>query len=81
MSVKAHTTDNNRETVDHPSYYKQGKYEVIDIIENYNLPFHLSNSLKYILRAGVKNEDTYLEDLKKAKWYLDRYINNMEGKK
>jgi len=64
--------DNN---VNHPAHYNQGGIEVIDFIEAYNLPYHLGNAVKYIARAGLKNPDTYLEDLKKAKWYLEREIN------
>ena len=59
--------------VDHPSYYNRGKIEVIDFIEDQNLPFHLANVVKYICRAGHKEEE--LTDLSKAAWYLDRYIN------
>lgn len=64
------------ETVNHPVHYggKDNPYEVIKIIEALNLDFHLGNTLKYIARAGVKNADTELEDLKKALWYLQRKI-------
>lgn len=60
--------------VDHPSYY-QGKIEVIDFIEDKKLGFNLGNCVKYISRAGKKNPDKRIEDLKKARWYLDREIN------
>lgn len=51
--------------------------EVIDIIEEfYPYNFRMANSLKYILRANKKGK--YLEDLKKAKWYLDREISIYE---
>lgn len=63
--------------VEHPSYY-QGKIEVIDFIEDKKLGFNLGNCIKYIARAGKKNPEKLLEDLKKARWYLDREIKNME---
>lgn len=63
--------------VEHPSYY-QGKIEVIDFIEDKGLGFNLGNSIKYIARAGKKNPEKLLEDLKKARWYLDREIKNVE---
>lgn len=68
--------------VDHPDHYggEDNPYEVIKIIEAHNLGFHLGNTLKYMLRAGVKNEETELEDLKKGKWYLDRKIESLEKK-
>lgn len=69
----------NDSAVDHPSYY-QGKIEVIDFIEDKHLGFNLGNCVKYISRAGKKNPEKLLEDLKKARWYLDREIKNMEKK-
>lgn len=68
------------ETVNHPAHYggKDNPYEVIKIIEALKLDFHLGNTLKYIARAGVKNADTELEDLKKALWYLQRKIKQYE---
>ena len=68
--------------IDHPEYYggKDNTYEAIKIIEHYNLDFHLGNVLKYILRAGVKQSDTMLQDYKKALWYLQRKIDQIEKK-
>ena len=68
----------NDSAVDHPSYY-QGKIEVIDFIEDKHLGFNLGNCVKYISRAGKKNPDKLVEDLKKARWYLDREISRIEG--
>ena len=61
--------------VNHPSHYNKGKIEVIDFIEDQGLSFHLGNVIKYVARAGSKGDK--LEDLKKAQWYLDRYINEV----
>ena len=73
------TTDkkSNRITnvIDHPSHYNRGKIEGIDFMEDQGLSFHLGNVIKYIARAGSKGDK--LEDLKKARWYLDRYINKV----
>lgn len=68
--------------INHPSHYTQGKYEVIDYIEDKLSKEELQgycvgNVLKYISRFKHKNG---LEDLKKAEWYLNRLITNMEGK-
>ena len=49
-------------------------YEAIKVIEAWGLNFSLGNVIKYVSRAGKKNKDTYLEDLKKAKWYIEREI-------
>ena len=67
------------EAVDHPSYYKTGGIEAIDVIEAWNLGFCLGNTIKYISRAGRKS-DKVLEDLKKAAWYLDREIKKINSK-
>lgn len=65
------------DAVNHPSHYTRGKIEVIDFIEDQQLSYHLGNVIKYIARAGYKGDK--LEDLKKARWYLDRYINEVMG--
>lgn len=65
-----------KEAVDHPSHYNEGKYEVIDVIEDWDLDFNLGNAVKYIARAKYKNGQK--EDLKKALWYLQRAINRLE---
>ena len=67
------------DNINHPSHYTDGKIEAIDFIEDKKLPYHLGNVIKYISRAGKKNPDTELEDLKKAQWYLSRYIELKEG--
>ena len=66
------------DAVNHPSHYggEGNQYEAIKIIEALNLDFLLGNTVKYIVRAGKK--DDLLQDLKKAKWYLNRKINNIE---
>ena len=68
------------DNINHPSYYTDGAIEVIDFIEDKKLPYHLGNVIKYISRAGKKNPETELEDLKKAHWYLSRYICIKEQK-
>jgi hypothetical protein len=57
------------------SSYKDQNYEVIDIIAAFKLNYNLGNSIKYILRAGKKNKDTFKEDINKAIWYLNRETN------
>ncbi len=62
--------------INHPYHYTFGKIEVIDVIEDWDLNYHLGNVVKYIARCRFK--DNFKEDLKKAKWYLDRYIELCE---
>ncbi len=67
-----------KETVDHPEHYNKG-IEVIDFIDSWDLDFTAGNIIKYVARH--KHKDNPLEDLKKAKWYLDRLIKNYEDEK
>ena len=74
----------HEEKVDHPDHYQSKKgLEVIDVIEAYTdgligiEAFDTANIIKYICRWKKKNG---LEDLKKAKWYLDHLIKTIEKK-
>ena len=60
--------------INHPAHYTTGKIEVIDYIEDQKLPYHLGNAVKYISRAGKKDKRKKVEDLRKAVWYIERYI-------
>jgi len=63
------------EKVNHPDRYggESNPYEAIKVIEAWDLNFHLGNVVKYISRAGKKSKNS-IEDLKKAEWYLNRYV-------
>lgn len=65
--------------VNHPPHYKAGGIETIDFIEAKNLGYNLGNVVKYVSRADLKGNK--LEDLQKAKWYLDRAISKLEKAK
>jgi len=69
------------EAVNHPAHYggAENPYEAIKVIEAWSLGFHLGNAVKYIARAGRKVDR--LEDLRKARWYLDREIARAESAK
>ena len=65
--------------VNNPSHYCEGRtYEPITVIKDWGLNFNLGNTVKYIARAGRK--DDILQDLKKAKFYLDWEIKYLESK-
>jgi hypothetical protein len=70
------------EMVNHPRHYggENNVYEVIKIIEALEMDFHLGNTFKYIVRAGKKEADREIQDLKKALWYLERKIQLLENK-
>ena len=66
------------DNVNHPSHYADGNIEVIDFIEDKNLGFHLGNAIKYICRAGKKDKEKTKEDIEKAIWYLNRFLEGKE---
>jgi hypothetical protein len=69
-----------KEMINHPEHYGgDSMYEAIKVIEAWDLDFHLGNTVKYISRAGKKEADKELQDLKKALWYLERKIKLLEN--
>jgi hypothetical protein len=62
--------------VDHPKHYNThpSGVECVSIAEHYN--FNIGNAIKYLWRAGLKNEK-YIEDLQKAAWYINREIERV----
>ena len=69
--------ENKNDPVNHPSHYTDGKIEVIDYIEDKGLGFCLGNAVKYISRAGKKDPEKEIEDLRKAAWYINRRIEEL----
>lgn len=67
---------NEEDIVNHPSHYNKG-IEVIDFIESWDMTFNIGNIVKYVTRAKYKGN--MLQDLKKAKFYLDREIERLEN--
>lgn len=59
-----------------PQHYRSGGIEAIEVIEAFGLGYHLGNAIKYLLRAGRKTASP-LEDLRKARWYIDREIERL----
>jgi hypothetical protein len=76
MASSASITDKTEfimpDPVNHPAHYTTGGIETIDFIEAKNLNYNLGNAVKYITRADHKGNR--LQDLQKAKWYLEREI-------
>lgn len=64
--------------VNHPDHYTKGECEVIDVIESWKLGFHAGNVVKYIAR--YRHKGSPIEDLEKARWYLDRLIAKLKEK-
>ena len=65
--------------VNHPKHYTDGRIEVIEYIEDKNLGFCLGNAIKYISRAGKKEKNKEIQDLRKAMWYIERRIYELEN--
>lgn len=70
------------EMVNHPGHYggEENVYEVVKVCEAWELDkdAYLFNVVKYVARAGKKDKQKEIEDLKKAQWYLQRKIQNLE---
>lgn len=66
------------DSINHPPHYNKhpSGVECIDIVEHMN--FCLGNAIKYIWRTGLKDSANQLEDLKKARWYVEREIQRLE---
>jgi hypothetical protein len=66
--------------VNHPKHYggEDNPYEAIKVIDAWEADFYIGNLLKYVCRAGKKGGKE-LDDLKKAKWYLDRKIEKLNN--
>ena len=68
--------EEKKEMVDHPNHYNYGKIEVIEAVTDWKLGFCDGNVIKYVARHQHKGAP--IEDLKKARWYLDFLINKLE---
>lgn len=79
MGRNSNKTAIAEEMVDHPAHYggADDPYEAVKVIEAWKLNFNLGNCAKYIRRSPKKGNR--LEDLKKARWYLDREIQTLEA--
>lgn len=68
--------------VNHPNHYRSSTgFETIDVINAWGLGFALGNVVKYISRAGHKDSLKTIEDLEKARWYLDHEIERLKHSK
>lgn len=64
--------------VDHPAHYNKFKFETIQVIEDWQLNFNIGNTIKYLSRYKFKGKE--IEDLEKARFYLDREIATLKAK-
>ena len=63
----------SQDNINHPAHYTATAVEPINVIEEWQLGFHLGNCVKYLARCELKGKP--IEDLEKARWYLDREIH------
>lgn len=76
----AKKTSTQDDVISHPSHYTQG-IECMDYIESHKLNYARGNVIKYVTRAGLKDASKEVEDLEKARWYLDREIERVKEAK
>lgn len=75
--VEDKKTESNK--ILHPSHYCFGKYEPVKVIQDWGLSFCLGNVIKYLARAGRKEGNSKLQDLLKAKQYIEFEIEGIEN--
>lgn len=66
------------DVVNKPSHYQFSEYEPIKVIQAWDLSFALGNVVKYIARAGRKDSSKLIEDLEKAKRYLELELEHLK---
>lgn len=79
-NVKREIHSNEKDNIN-PAHYNSHPSGIECIAVSRHHSFNIGNVFKYCWRAGVKNKDTHLEDLKKAAWYLNDEIQKLEGEK
>ena len=68
------------DNIKHPSHYVEGrKYEPKDVIRDWRLNFNVGSAVKYLSRAGRKND--IVEDLKKAQEFIQFEIDAIEAER
>ena len=72
---KENVSHGTLEHVNHPNHYNKGKFEVIEVIEDWHLGFNLGNAVKYIGRC--EHKENKKQDLEKALWYIKRELENI----
>lgn len=72
-------TETKTDEICHPSHYCFGKYEPVKVIQDWGLSFCLGNVIKYLARAGRKDGNSKLQDLLKAKQYIEFEIEELEN--
>ena len=65
--------------VNRPEHYASLSIEPINVIESWALNYNLGNCIKYISRLNRKHPEKAIEELSKARWYLDREISKLTG--
>jgi len=77
------SVEETTEKVEHPAHYggADNVYEAIKVIEAWKLDFTVGNAVKYIARAGKKPGESELDDLEKARWYLERRLQQLKKEK
>ena len=68
------------DVIKNPKHYEQYEFEPVSFIMKNELSFWMGNVIKYIMRAGTKENTDEIQDLKKAIRYIEMRINQLEGK-
>ena len=79
MRDKTKQANEQSDVITKPSHYERYDIEPVCFIMKNELPFWMGNVIKYVMRAGHKDNTAEVVDLKKARRYIDMRINQLEG--
>ncbi len=80
MTRRLEQAELQSDVVKNPKHYEQYEFEPVSFIMKNELSFWMGNVIKYVMRAGTKDDTDEVQDLKKAIRYIEMRINQLEGR-
>lgn len=80
MTRRLEQAELQSDVVKNPKHYEQYEFEPVSFIMKNQLSFWMGNVIKYVMRAGTKDDTDEVQDLKKAIRYIEMRINQLEGR-
>jgi hypothetical protein len=80
MTRRLEQAELQSDVVKNPKHYEQYEFEPVSCIMKNELSFWMGNVIKYVMRAGTKDDTDEVQDLKKAIRYIEMRINQLEGR-
>lgn len=80
MTHRLEQAELQSDVVKNPKHYEQYEFEPVSFIMKNELSFWMGNVIKYVMRAGTKDDTDEVQDLNKAIRYIEMRINQLEGR-